>query len=602
MCGIAGIIDQPGQIITDFELKKMTDAVAHRGPDGEGFYVDKNLGFGHRRLSIIDLSQAGDQPMKLDEDYVITFNGEIYNYIELKDELKKLGHQFNTQTDTEVILVAYREWGTACVEKFNGMWAFAIHDIKNDIVFCSRDRFGVKPFYYTLINGKFFFGSEIKQLIHLQSNWFVNKRVLMDFLVFSLVDHTDQTFFEGINVLLGSHNLIYSLKSNTFSINKYYSITKHQKINNLSDIDSIKVFKAGIEQAVKFRLRSDVKVGTCLSGGLDSSYIASLASDLYNHKDEQFSAITAQSLLKEEDESNYASKVVESCGLNWLVTKPTTEDFLASLDEVIYNQEEPFLGMAIYMQHFVMKKAKDAGIVVLLDGQGADEILLGYSRYIAAYFKSLPFTNLINNIIKAKDHFGISALTLLKYYLYFTSYSIRGKRNMWRFRHIKTQYIKYLGIDTVKKITAGYKDIDKLQQLEIFSTQLPSLLRYEDKNSMASSIEARLPFLDWNFVELALSINNSFKIRNGWSKFILRRAMQGGTLPDEITWRKKKLGFNAPTSIWFEGFTDVNSIINKSVILNKIYDGKIPNYTNEQIKWRLLNIAKWEKIYNIKIN
>ncbi len=601
MCGIAGIINKNNQPVDEHRLKMMTNMVVHRGPDNQGFYVHQNIGLGHRRLSIIDLSHTGDQPMKLGDDYVITYNGEIYNYIEIREELIKLGYSFSTQSDTEVILNAYKMWGTKCVEKFNGMWAFAIYDIKNKIVFCSRDRFGVKPFYYTIKGGSFYFGSEIKQFIGLHSTWKANKSVLMDYLIFNLLDHTDECFFEGIKKLQGSHNLVYNLEKNKFKISKYYKIKINKNIGALNEDDSIQTLRTQINNSVQFRMRSDVKVGTCLSGGLDSSYIAALASKKYNNANEKFIAITAQSLDKREDETVFAEKVVNSSNLNWVTTKPTAEDFIGVLDEVIYNQEEPFISPSVYMQHFVMKKAREAGIVVLLDGQGADELLLGYQRYLGAYFKSLPKIDLLSNILKSKNQYGVSAFAMLKYHWYFTSYSVRYKRNISRFSNVSKEYLDCVNRGMIRQMTNSYKDINELQQLEIFSTQLPSLLRFEDKNSMANSIESRLPFLDWNFVETALSINNSFKIKDGWSKYILRKSMEG-QLPDDITWRKSKIGFNAPTSIWFHHFNNIDSIIHKSTILNKIFNNKIPHYQDDNVKWRLINIARWEELYNVTID
>jgi len=601
MCGIAGIIDQNKNPVADSQIKKMTDLVAHRGPNGSGSYNYKNLGFGHRRLSIIDLSDAGHQPMALGDDYVITFNGEVYNYIELREELKKLGHGFQTQTDTEVILAAYKEWGTSCVTKFNGMWAFAIHDVKKQIVFCSRDRFGIKPFYYTIIDNKFLFASEIKQFSAFKEKWSANKTILMDYLIFNLIDHKDDTFFDGVTKLPGSHNLIYDLSTDQFEITKYYTLTINKGVTALDERDTLTAFQSEMNRSIDWRLRSDVKVGSCLSGGLDSSYISTLAGNKYTYEQEKFTAVTAQSIDINMDESPFAEKVVNASDLKWLVTTPTSADFRFFLDDVIYNQEEPFINPSMFMQYFVMKKAKENGIVVLLDGQGADEVLMGYAKYLGAYFKSLPTDKLLTNVFKSQQQYGVSFFSILKFYLYFTSFSVRYKRNMVSFGNIEKQYLDFVDPDMIRKLAESYKDINELQLLEIFNTTLPSLLRYEDKNSMANSIESRLPFLDWNFVELALSINNQFKIKDGWSKYVLRQSMNG-LLPDAVTWRKKKIGFNAPTTLWFNGFSDMDAIIHKSPMLNKIYNGKIPDYQDEQFKWRLLNIAKWEEIYNVEID
>jgi asparagine synthase (glutamine-hydrolysing) len=601
MCGIAGIIDRNKDLVSELQIKLMTDIVAHRGPDGAGSYLYNNLGFGHRRLSIIDLSNAGHQPMSLGDDYVITFNGEIYNYIEIREELKKLGHQFNTHTDTEVLLAAYKQWDTSCVTRFNGMWSFAIHDVKKQIVFCSRDRFGVKPFYYCIIDNKFMFASEIKQFSPFRNKWNANKTILMDYLIFNLIDHKDQSFFDDITKLPGSHNLIYDLKTDKFEIKRYYSITINKTITSLNEADTIKIFQGEMNRSVDWRLRSDVKVGCCLSGGLDSSYISTLASNKYRYGDEKFSAITAQSIDISLDESPFAEKVVDANDLNWLVTTPTSADFRFFLDDVIYNQEEPFISPSMFMQFFVLKKAKENGITVLLDGQGADEVLMGYPKYLGAYFKSLPANKLLTNVFRSRRQYGVSFISVLKFHFYFTSFSVRYKKNMMNFGGIKQEYLDWVDPETIRTLAESYKDINELQLLEIFNTTLPSLLRYEDKNSMANSIESRLPYLDWNFVELALSINNQFKIKDGWSKYVLRKSMNGH-LPDAVTWRKKKIGFEAPTTLWFNGFSDMDSIIRQSPLLNKIFDGQIPNYSDENIKWRLLNIAKWEQLYNIEIN
>jgi len=445
------------------------------------------------------------------------------------------------------------------------------------------------------------FASEIKQFSGFKSQWDVNEEILMDYLIFNLIDHKDDCFFSGVKKLQGSHNLIYDLDTNKFEITKYYNVTINGNVSRLNEEDTIKLFQDEMNRSIEWRLRSDVKVGTCLSGGLDSSYIAALAGIKYQNGQERFMAVTARSVDIKHDESDFAKKVADAGNLNWLVTTPTSADFISALDKVIYNQEEPFISPSVFMQHFVMKKAKEGGIVVLLDGQGADEVLLGYPRYLGAYFKTLPPADLATNILKSKDHFGMSALSIFKYNLYFTSFSVRYKRNMWNFKAIADKYLDFVDPDMIRKIANSYKDIKTLQQLELFSTQLPSLLRFEDKNSMASSIESRVPFLDWNLVEMSLSINNQFKIRNGWSKYILRKSMEG-SLPDDITWRKKKFGFNAPTSMWFEDFTNLNAFIHQSTILNKLFNNKIPDFQDQNIQWRLVNIARWEELYNMQIN
>jgi asparagine synthase (glutamine-hydrolysing) len=237
MCGISGIINKNGLKVKPEDIQNINDLISHRGPDDEGFYFEKNFAFGHRRLSILDLSSDGHQPMEYLNKYTITYNGEVYNYLEIKNELSKEGYKFHSHTDTEVILASYDKWGEECVNKFNGMWAFAIYDKEKELIFCSRDRFGIKPFYYTEIDDKLVFGSEIKQLLTFQKKKVANKRILIDFIVTSIQDNTNETFFENIYKLEQSHNLIYDLKNNTYQIKKYYSKKENLNLNENESID-----------------------------------------------------------------------------------------------------------------------------------------------------------------------------------------------------------------------------------------------------------------------------------------------------------------------------------------------------------------------------
>ncbi len=365
MCGISGIINKNSLKVEQNEIQKINDLISHRGPDDEGFYFGKNFAFGHRRLSILDLSSDGHQPMYYLDRYVITYNGEVYNYLEIKDELMKDGYIFKSHTDTEVILASYDKWGEECVNKFNGMWAFAIYDKEKEIIFCSRDRFGVKPFYYTQVKDKFVFGSEIKQLIEFYGDRYVNKDILLDYLVIGLEEHTNKTFFENIYKLEQSHNLIYDLKTNDFEIKRYYDIEFKDKLNRLDEKDSINFLSEKLEDSINLRLRSDVKVGTCLSGGLDSSSIASIASKKYFEKtNEKFIAIHAKSIEDKTDESFYAKEVAQFCNLDIEIVEPKLEEITKYIDEVIYTQEEPFGSPSIFMQYFVMKKEIEKSIII----------------------------------------------------------------------------------------------------------------------------------------------------------------------------------------------------------------------------------------------
>jgi asparagine synthase (glutamine-hydrolysing) len=602
MCGIAGIINLNHEKVQEEHLEKMLELIHYRGPDGKGSYFHNNFALGHVRLSILDLSEAGKQPMFWEDKYAIVYNGEIYNYIEIKNELCSLGYTFKTHTDTEVILAAYDKWGEGCVEKFNGMWAFVIHDKSKNILFCSRDRFGVKPFYYFSDKNKFIFGSEIKQILpHLAKN-ILNKKVLLDYLVMGMEAVSDETFFKDVVCLLPSHNLIFDLTSNSFKIKRYYKIEIDRSVTELNEEESVKLWSKEFQRSIQYRLRSDVKVGTCLSGGLDSSTIAGFASAEYQKaSSNKFTAITAVSEDQKNDESSFAQKVVQKANLEWHKIKPDIDDFKKTINEVIKVQEEPFGSPSIVMQYFVMKKAKEIGSTVLLDGQGGDETLLGYERYYPAYLLSLPLIKKIKEFFNSSENSKLTKKQLLLYYIYFTNAKIRIKRQKMKFSFIKKEYLEMINERMIDENSKKYSNIFELQIMELESTQLPHLLKYEDKNSMYFSIETRLPFLDYKLVELSLSINNAYKIKNGWTKYLLRRVAEN-VLPDDVVWRKNKFGFEAPVNIWLKDKIWLVDEIKKSKIVKELISGEIPENLDNSTLWRLFNIAGWEKQYNVEIN
>ena len=609
MCGISGIISTNSNEVSLEDIQSINNLISHRGPDDEGFYFQKNFAFGHRRLSILDLSSDGHQPMHYKDRYTIVYNGEVYNYIELKKELAKDGYTFNSETDTEVILASYDKWGEECVNKFNGMWSFAIYDKIKNIIFCSRDRFGIKPFYYTEINEKFIFGSEIKQLLEFHPKNIVNKSILIDYLVTRFEDYNNDTFFEGIKRLPQSHNLIYDLNNHTHKIKRYYQISFNDDIEKYTLDESVRKYKADLETAVEYRLRSDVKVGTCLSGGLDSSSVASIAAKKYNlESEEKFTAIHVKSSDKLTDESYYANIVAKNADINLVITEPTPTELKNSINEVVYTQEEPFAFMDVFMQYFVMKKAKEEGCTVMLDGQGGDETLLGYSKYYPAIYYSifkkegllLACKSIFNS---RKNNAKMRVSWILKYTFGSFFPSIRKK-----YLKYKTSFMKKNNntFSILNIISENYFNTKDLQILEIYSTNLPLLLRYEDKNSMRHSIETRLPFIDYKTLETALSINSKYKIHKGWSKFILRQSIIG-IIPEEAIWRKNKLGFNPPESSWFNEISDdMETAVRNSSILSEICNMKKLmtkyNTMHNHLRWRLYNIAMWEKIYDVKIS
>lgn len=590
MCGIAGIIHFTGQTAALSDLRTMTDAIRHRGPDGEGFFVHENIGFGHRRLAVIDLSDHAAQPMTA-FGCTITYNGEIYNYPELKSALIKLGYTFQSGSDTEVVLAAYRHWGTDCVAHFNGMWAFAIYDPEKQFVFFSRDRFGEKPFYYSFMNRSFTFCSELKGLISVFSQKTEpNEEMLARFLVFEKAEHKEETFFKHIKKLPAGCNMILNLRKENISINEYYSPKYTDSLEKLSDTSLKKYFLEKLSNAVAIRMRSDIQVGTCLSGGLDSSSIAYLASaEANNLKWHDFSAITAGHPDSVKDERKYAQMVANSCGLKWHQILPLKDDYLKVIDNVIHAQEEPFHSTSVLMQYFVMQKAAQEGIKVLLDGQGADELLLGYQTHLAWWLKSRGGFGFIRNGLNVMQHNQIPITTLLMLLFYHTNPARKRKRQLARFPGLSHHLKKNLLQDTEQENQMP-KDLFTRQVNELFQSSLPMLLRYEDKNAMAFSVETRLPFLDVELVEFLLNLPYSSKIRNGWSKFILRQILSG-SLPFQISWREGKIGYEGLSANLLLKDLHLNNRHAVSWVEGKT-GAKLSTVNGEQF-WRLFIVTKW---------
>ena len=599
MCGIGGIINKNNKSVEELLIHQMTDIIAHRGPDSSGSYLYKNIAFGHRRLSILDLSSSGHQPMKYLDDLVITYNGEIYNFIEIREELIQKGYIFDSNSDTEVILKAYHCWGKTCVNYFNGMWSFSIIDIKQKIVFCSRDRFGVKPFYYIENNDLFAFGSEISQLLTFLPNKILNKKVALDYLISGIEECSNETFFKDIYLLKGGHNLVFDLQTNSYEIERYYNLKLSDQKNTSVD-DYIQELK----RSITLRLRSDVKVGTCLSGGIDSSTISSFASKLYQNSNEKFMAIHAKSSEYKTDESEFAKIVSKIANINLNFVEPSYSDFKSNILSIIKIQQEPFGSLSIIMQYFVFKKAKELGCIVMLDGQGGDETLLGYERYYPAIVKSKKGIAKLKALLQSSKNSRLSLLDTIKYQYYFSNYKLRLKRLKFKNSFYKSEILNEYESEELRIISESYNDISILQKNEIESSQLPHLLKYEDRNSMANSIESRLPFLDYKLVELSLNTNNSLKIKDGWTKFILRKAAET-ILPKEIVWRKTKLGFNAPEKTWTKEFeNEMIKEIEQSEILNNFIHFKKLYFKNLDLrtKWRLYNFSVWEKEFKVKLN
>jgi len=557
MCGIVGVINLDQKPVDKKDIEKMTRIIKHRGPDDEGCFIDKNIGLGHCRLSIIDLSSAGHQPMSNKDGSIwIIFNGEIYNYLELRKELEKKGHSFQSDTDTEVIICAYKEWGEKCLEKFNGMWAFAIWDKNKKELFCSRDRFGIKPFYY-FFDGKIFtFASEIKALLELGIPKKPNDALIYDFLKFGMLDHTNETFFKDIYKLPAASWLKLA-SDGKIIIEKYWDFEVSDKIEDkIPDQKYTEQFRELFIDAIKLRLRSDVPIGSCLSGGLDSSSIVCTVNKLLKEKNvpsigeiqKTFSSCFAN---KKFDEREYIEEVIKHTGAekNYIFPKP--EEFLEELDNLIWHQEEPFSGTSMFAQQMVFKKAREK-VKILLDGQGGDELLAGYRKFYFFYLLKLFKNKKIIKCFKTALPF-FASIEVLK-----TLYVKNGLKYL--FKTSKNNIIDnllnpvFLKNFADRKLSFGYQNnLGKRLKEDLTKWSLPVLLRYEDKNSGTFGLEARLPFLDYRLVEQAAKMPLDQKMRLGWTKFILREAMKN-ILPEKIRLRKSKLGFVTPEEMWYKKY------------------------------------------------
>lgn len=633
MCGICGIYNF-NESIEEKDLVKMTNLMRHRGPDDEGYLLintrnDKNesfhykdtipeirnktrniedieenkfnLGFGFRRLSIIDLTEKGHQPMSFDEAGLhIVYNGEIYNYIEIREELKGYGYAFKSNTDTEVILKSYHKWGEDCLHKFNGMWAFAISDSREKKLFCSRDRFGVKPFYYYCDEKIFIFASEIKSILIIAKAK-PDIQTTYEYFANGYTDHSEHTFFEGIKQLRGGQNLI--LTSKDIQIKKYYEPIINETTDTFKEAKS--KYKELIYDAVKLRLRSDVPLGYALSGGMDSSSITTIATLLNNGVNNTFSMVYPN---MQYDETGFIKEVVNATRVNEHYITPTIDDLIKQLDKFIWHQEEPFAGLSYFGEFKLRELIKSSNTTVSLEGQGADETISGYTSLIYHYYfdliRELKFIKLKNEINK----FLVTTKSRTSIFKRFISNNITPKR-----KTSITEKYPYLALDYLNHSKNNYKIGEKkfksylnteLYKM-LFYTSIPQQLTRADKSAMAFSVECRFPFLDYRLVEYSMSLPYYFKINNGVTKLILRESLQE-ILPDKIYKRKDKIGFALPENRFITKVQEryfhkiIGDILLKIDFVDK--DKYNKHYKEEGINWKFWKTASYLLWYDKFIN
>lgn len=623
MCGLAGIVAPAG--VDPAALQRLGDTLAHRGPDGDGFLVwsagaplratprpegGGTVGLAHRRLSIIDLTHAADQPMvDADAELALIYNGELYNYVELRADLLARGHRFVGTGDTEVLLAAYREWGRDCVQRMVGMWAFALLDTRDGSLLLSRDRFGIKPLYWTRHAGGIVFASEIKALLAIGASREPDERVVRRYLLTGRVDESEATFFSAIRQLPPAHDTLIDLRApDDLRPRRYWQPPATAADRRVTAAD-VERFGALLRDSVRIHSRSDVPVGSCLSGGLDSSAVVCIAAelrdvgDLASYRHHGLGYVPADEALSERRFMDVAAR---RAGVAMTYVTPTRDEVIARVPEIVCQQDEPFGSASIAAQWFVFAAARAEGLKVMLDGQGADEYLAGYLGFLRTRAAELAASRRLRALARlsfdARRRTGaapLDARAALGLALAGTQAGGPGE---------PPPAIDLLAPALRRAVTPDDWLVEPPSSLEdtlrrhLTTIGLPALLRFEDRNSMAHSIEARVPFLDHRLVEHTLALPTAAKLRGAETKAILRRAL-AGTLPEEIRARRDKIGFRAePTVTWtlaagmrdqlVEAQTDHEERWLAGPALGRLIDGgKGPEA--EFALWRAINLKLW---------
>jgi asparagine synthase (glutamine-hydrolysing) len=662
MCGISGIISTT-KIKLD-SLVKMNQIIKHRGPDDEGFALfntngfetlssgdtateslasneryapqvhvssssfEGNIGFGHRRLSILDLSPKGHQPMCSDDErYWITFNGEIYNYLEIREELKACGYVFHTDADTEVVLTAYAHWGINCQNRFNGMWAFVIYDRKEQRIFLSRDRFGIKPLYYWFSpEGDFYFASEIKQFTKLPG-WksILNKERALDYLYYSVMDHTDETLFKGVYALLPGNCFVESISQIHTYLGGKLPLKKWYVPDNKSFEGSFEaakdVFLAKFKDAVKLHLRSDVPVGSALSGGLDSSSIVCYVNKLLKEQNKSELQKTFSSCATDErfDERVWMDEVVKASKVEAHFIYPKGEDVFTRTKSVLWHLDEPYESQSAFLANHIFEEARKNKVIVLLNGLGADEYLSGYGSYKKLRLKKLLLQGRLSSLYREmkSDNLLFSIPQEIIFDIlpnYFKSWIYTFKKGKYFTNGIFTNKWKdQKPIHPYLLNKFEQNSIRNISNYKIFHNPLQRYLKWEDRNSMAHSVEARVPFLDHRLVEFTQSLPVEYLDGMGKSKKILVEAIKG-ILPETVRMRKDKKGFISPMERWFKEdyFEDFIVLFKENVkftqgLINEneaiCYFNKVKKGKHYEVNdcWRLILFCIWMRIYDVEI-
>jgi len=604
VCGIAGIYRYNRIAQSDIELViSLNDIQKHRGPDDEGLYVSSSCVLGHRRLAIIDLSKDGHQPFVSDDGrYQLVYNGEIYNYIELREDLKKLGWRFRTKTDTEVLLKAYQQFGEGCLSKFNGMFSFVVYDTEKKSIFLARDRLGIKPLYYTIIDSGFYFASEIKALCQVPAlKLSLNYQSLFDYLVFNRTDIFDETFYNEIkripNGYFASYNEAGLRLCQWWNPEGFiYNSLEHDEKQIENTIHDILI------SAVQLRMRSDVPVGSCLSGGLDSSILIGILFDR-NQVGEGYPTFTASFPDHSLDETRYIDVLNRKYSFKNIRTYPSATLAYDRLKDFVYTNDEPTTNYSFFSQYEVMRLAKDNGVTVLIDGQGGDESFAGYQYFhgfnMYGMLKNKKVMQLGSELLKSLLR-GQDKSAYQTFIFQVLPDSSRKKFLLRTVPYLNPDFF-YNHIES-SRIFNEFFDADDLNQSLVrhFQYKLEHLLRMEDRNSMAFSIEARVPYLDYRLIEYLLSIPGNLKIRKGETKCLQKRSL-GQYTAREILDRKDKIGFGTPGEEWMltESWKKLtlNNYSELTKTLPEVFKKNKALPEKGFDRWKVNQLATWKNIF-----
>jgi asparagine synthase (glutamine-hydrolysing) len=546
MCGIAALVRTRGVMPATADLVRMTEVVRHRGPDGgDAICFDAELhatsredwrvGLGHRRLSILDLSEAGRQPMSYRGRWWITYNGELYNYVEIAEELRKLGHEFRSGSDTEVLLGAFDEWGPACLERFRGMWGFALIDVRRRKLLLARDRLGIKPLYFARSGDCFAAASEIKQLRGLPGFRLTPDEAAVGQYLATGFEDARASFYSGVEQLPAGTYAELDLDTAKLAAPISYWHPERVRPHVTKRSEAAELMRSKLEESVRIHLRSDVPVGCALSGGLDSSAVCAFIRQV-GGPSARIETFTAEFPGDPIDERTHADVVVNQIGAAPHYTEPTARSFLDDLDTFLWHHDEPVGSISQYAGYAVARLTRAAGVPVTLNGQGGDELLSGYWQ---TYF-----------VLLAKLLRGGHVRTFGRELA--GSLFPSGNAEVWR--QLPRMWRRYRARRTTKRTDAPAFQFSRMPIAEwrvymLRELTLPRLLKWDDRNFMAFSVEGRYPFLDHQVIEAGLSLAPETLFDRGWTKLPLRRAISG-SLPDGIVWRKKKSGFETPQDRW----------------------------------------------------